>query len=121
AALGSMAGACGIASETDAKARTQRASPRDGSNRYLGWNCGRFYCRSFNARRATRGNSLRPRSPAGVALRARAGLQDRHLTKVETTLRTKNHPRRPLSARLRHDLRFLLVRRERGNDLLEAR
>ena|SRR5947209_9341503 len=50
---------------------------------------------------ALRGRALRPRSPTGVALRARTDFETRNFAKAKETLRRQNHPRHPFPGWLR--------------------
>src|SRR5438094_9549712 len=79
--------------QADAAARTERAPTRDRSDGSMEQNRWRFYCGAFCAGRFARRHSVRARAPAGVALRARASVEDRHLAEVETTLRRQSDSR----------------------------
>src|SRR5205823_3921971 len=121
---GPLAGDCRVASEADATARPEGTSARNGSHRCLEQDCRRFYRRSFIASPLARRHSLCPCAPAGLALRTRAGLEDRYPAKVETALRRKSNPRRSLSRRLKtsdssavllYKAKYLLLKLQHGS------
>jgi hypothetical protein len=89
-----------VDAEADATPRLARASARNRSHRRVVKNRRRLHRRALNASRVARGNSVCPRAPARIALRARTNLQVRDPAKTKTTLRRQNHPRRPLPRRL---------------------
>src|SRR5438270_12257505 len=97
---GSLAGAGRRVAQIDAAARVEGAITRDRSAGSVEQNRRRLHRGAFGAGRVARRNPLRSRVATSVALRTRAGLEDRHLAKVETTFRRQSHPRRAFSGRL---------------------
>src|SRR5947207_10160265 len=84
-----MANHVGCFAKINAAPRVERAVARNRSDGGLEQNCRRLYRCAFGASRFARRNSLRPCFATRVALRTRAGFQDRHLAKIEATLRWK--------------------------------
>src|ERR1700681_2982825 len=79
--------------ETDAAARAEGAFARSGSFGGVERDGRRLHRGTFLPDKFARGRALRARAPARAALRARANLEARNLTKAEATLRGQNDPR----------------------------
>src|SRR5439155_19948733 len=99
-ATGPLAVARGAGPEVDAASGTSRALARNRSNRRLVENRRRIYRRALRARSIARRRTLRPRPPAGIALRTGANLQVGNPAKTQTTLRRENDPGYPFPRRL---------------------
>src|ERR1700730_4229413 len=90
-AAGSVGWASGCLAEVDAATRPERAVARNRSSRGLGQDRRRFHCHAFITSRLAGRRSLCARASTRLALRAGAGLEDRHPEKTKAALWRENH------------------------------